>query len=243
MDPLIIVIIAVAAGLAAWFAGMAVTAVRNSKGETKEFEEAKTEDPIPDITVSGLRAKRGYVAEKKIDVDKGGCYGGVSHSTLAYAVRIEATDGTEECIFVSKDKYTELEERQIVDFFTDDEGFVCFADDADDLHIMTLDDEPFELIRDGLKTIELRLYDEKRRLVKVGDKICFKKKNGDGDMTVNVTAIYRFPSFEELYKTLPLEKCGYSKKEAKSASPDDMRKYYTAEDEKKYGVVGIEVEL
>ena len=62
-------------------------------------------------------------------------------------------------------------------------------------------------------------------------------------MTVEVVALHRAPSFEELYKTVPLEKCGYTKKEAKTASPDDMRKYYTAEDERKYGVVGIEIDL
>ena len=38
---------------------------------------------------------------------------------------------------------------------------------------MKLNKEPFEKIKSGEKTIELRLYDEKRRKIKAGDTICF----------------------------------------------------------------------
>ena len=38
---------------------------------------------------------------------------------------------------------------------------------------MNLAPSPFEMIKSGAKTIELRLYDEKRRAVKVGDTIEF----------------------------------------------------------------------
>lgn len=38
---------------------------------------------------------------------------------------------------------------------------------------MKLNSEPFLKIADGTKTIELRLNDEKRRLIKVGDYIEF----------------------------------------------------------------------
>ena len=212
----------------------------------KEFFEKKRAREIApeekEERTEGLRAVRGYVAEKKTEVEKYGYQ--IPDCNIIYAVRITKTDGTDECLFVTKDRYFALEERQIVDYFADENGFVCFADEAADLHYMTLDPEPFEQIRDGLKTIELRLWDEKRQKVKVGDKICFRLK-GDEEctMTVEVVALHRAPSFEELYKTVPLEKCGYTKKEAKSASPDDMRKYYTAEDERKYGVVGIEIDL
>ena len=40
-------------------------------------------------------------------------------------------------------------------------------------HNMQLKPEPFAMIKDGTKTIELRLYDEKRRNIKVGDRIVF----------------------------------------------------------------------
>ena len=41
------------------------------------------------------------------------------------------------------------------------------------LHQMKLKRSPFEKIKDGSKTIELRLYDEKRQKVKIGDFIEF----------------------------------------------------------------------
>ncbi len=37
------------------------------------------------------------------------------------------------------------------------------------IHYMNLADDPFEQIASGNKTIELRLYDEKRQKIKVND--------------------------------------------------------------------------
>ena len=38
---------------------------------------------------------------------------------------------------------------------------------------MKLNNEPFNLIKNGTKTVELRLNDEKRKLLNIGDKIEF----------------------------------------------------------------------
>lgn len=108
-------------------------------------------------------------------------------------------------------------------------------------HIMKLNDAPFETVKNGSKTIELRLYDEKRRKIKTGDTICFKAKAGI--VTAKVKALYLFKSFEELYAELPLDKCGYAPGELATASPDDMLLYYSKEQIKKYGVIGIEIEV
>ena len=43
------------------------------------------------------------------------------------------------------------------------------------LHKMRLNKEPFDEMKNGTKTIEFRLYDEKRQKVKIGDKIEFSK--------------------------------------------------------------------
>ncbi len=106
-------------------------------------------------------------------------------------------------------------------------------------HTMKLNCAPFEKIRNGSKTIELRLYDEKRRKIKVGDKIIFKNKTSSFSATVK--ALHFFKSFEELYAVLPLDKCGYAESELEAASPSDMLEYYSEEQIKKYGVVGIEI--
>lgn len=108
-------------------------------------------------------------------------------------------------------------------------------------HKMNLNNRPFEMIKNGEKTIELRLYDEKRRKIKVGDTILFK--SGVGQLTASVKAVHIFRSFEELYAALPVDKCGYTADELATASPDDMLEYYSKEQIEKYGVVGIEIEI
>ena len=111
-------------------------------------------------------------------------------------------------------------------------------------HSMKLQTKPFAAIASGSKTIELRLYDEKRRQMKVGDEIEFTElTEGKRRVLTRVVALHRFPSFAELYNTLPLEKCGYSELEIANASPDDMNAYYPIEEQNQYGVIGIEIAL
>ena len=66
------------------------------------------------------------------------------------------------------------------------------------LHKMKLQENPFERIKNGTKTVEFRLYDEKRKQIKIGDKIEFSKLP---DMTekllVEVVDLYREESFEK----------------------------------------------
>ena len=111
-------------------------------------------------------------------------------------------------------------------------------------HQMNLHAAPFDMIARGSKTIELRLYDEKRRRIKVGDEIVFThSKYATRTLRCRVIALHVFASFEELYNTLPLLKCGYTEADIATASPADMDLYYTKEQQAQNGVVGIEIEL
>ena len=111
-------------------------------------------------------------------------------------------------------------------------------------HTMKLKPSPFEKIKSGRKTVELRLYDEKRQRISVGDTIRFVNTECESDcVTVVVERLHLFDSFEQLYCTLPLTKCGYSEQEMSTASPNDMEQYYSAEEQSRYGVVGIEIAL
>ncbi len=111
-------------------------------------------------------------------------------------------------------------------------------------HIMNLNPSPMKKIREGRKTIELRLYDEKRRNISVGDTIIFfNTGNVNETLSVTVKNIFVYRSFAELYDDLPLLKCGYTADNIDTASPDDMELYYSKEKQSQYGVVGIEVEL
>lgn len=108
-------------------------------------------------------------------------------------------------------------------------------------HTMQLRPAPFQMIKSGEKTIELRLYDEKRKQIKIGDTIRFVNAESSEELTVRVEALYVFASFEELYKHLPLTECGYTPSNLKQAKPEDMLEYYPLERQKQYGVVGIQV--
>lgn len=111
-------------------------------------------------------------------------------------------------------------------------------------HTMQLTPSPFQMIKDGLKTIELRLYDEKRRMIHESDTIEFVNTEGIHELLdVRVKNLYRYDSFSELYNNLPLLECGYTKDDISTASPDDMNEYYSVEEQEKYGVVGIEVDV
>ncbi len=109
------------------------------------------------------------------------------------------------------------------------------------IHKMKLNPQPFKMIKNGKKTIELRLLDEKRKQIEIGDRIIFTNAENGETITASVTALHRFDTFEELYENLPLLKCGYTLENVSKASFRDMEDYYPAEKQAQYGVVGIEL--
>lgn len=87
------------------------------------------------------------------------------------------------------------------------------------------------------------MYDDKRRKINIGDKILFTNLTSQEMIAVTVTALYRFESFRKLFEKIPLEKCGNTCDTSIDDLVEQMRKYYLAEAEQKYGVLGIEIEL
>ena len=110
-------------------------------------------------------------------------------------------------------------------------------------HYMNLCPEPFEMIRSGKKTIELRLNDEKRRCIQIGDEIIFQKEPElIYEIYTEIIGLKINKSFKELINTLDISQ--YSdKNETKEKFLKDLYKFYTKEKEEKYGVVGIEIKL
>ena len=108
-------------------------------------------------------------------------------------------------------------------------------------HEMKLNNEPFECIKNGTKTIELRLNDEKRKLLTVGDYIEFTNRATNEKLLVEVIDLFKYNSFEELYKHFNKIEMGYSINE--EANPKDMENYYSKEEQEKYGVLGIKIKL
>lgn len=106
---------------------------------------------------------------------------------------------------------------------------------------MRLHNEPFELIKNKTKTIEMRLLDEKRSLIKEKDIIEFENRITKERLETRVIALHKYPSFNELYQHHDKISLGYKENEA--TSPEDMEQYYPKEEQERYGVVGIEIEL
>ena len=106
------------------------------------------------------------------------------------------------------------------------------------LYKMKLNEEPFEKIKNGTKTIEFRLYDEKRKQIKIGDKIQFSKlPDLQEKLLVDVVDLYKEDTFENLFKKL------YSDEEEIKRKTQAMYKYYSPEKEKEYGVLGIKISI
>lgn len=104
---------------------------------------------------------------------------------------------------------------------------------------MNLYHNAFELLKNGKKRVEMRLYDEKRRKLKKYDQIEFTDTDTKEKLILVIEDIYIFPDFKELYQHFSKVELGYLPEE--EASYEDMYKYYSSEDILKYGVVGIKL--
>ena len=107
------------------------------------------------------------------------------------------------------------------------------------LYIMNLHDKPFNLIKKGTKTIELRLNDEKRQMIKEGDLIEFNNRQTGEKIIVRIEKLYKYDNFAELYYDFDPISLGYA--EGEGVNPEDMELYYTKEQQAKYGVLGIKI--
>lgn len=91
--------------------------------------------------------------------------------------------------------------------------------------------------------MEVRLYDEKRREIHNGDIILFYRVDRSEQVCVRVKALHRAPTFERLFETPDMRvKAGFSDTSIADAVRC-MYQYYTEEQEKLYGVLGIEFEI
>ena len=106
------------------------------------------------------------------------------------------------------------------------------------IHKMKLKESPFERIKNGTKTVEFRLYDEKRSKIKIGDQIEFAKlPDLQETILVDVLDLYREDTFENLFKKIFTDEDEIKRKTTL------MYQYYSHNEEKQYGVVGIKISL
>jgi ASC-1-like (ASCH) protein len=105
---------------------------------------------------------------------------------------------------------------------------------------MKLNPGPFEKITNGNKVIEIRLNDEKRKLLKIGDEIEFQIMNDETKkILTKIIDLSVFPSFKEMFSAFPPQEYG-------SLSQDEYTKMYDIylpEKEKEFGVLAIRIQF
>ena len=111
------------------------------------------------------------------------------------------------------------------------------------IHEMKLQPEYFNFILNGTKRIEIRLNDEKRQNIKLGDKIKFlKEPDLNESFEAQVIGLLRYNSFEEMFKDYDISILS-DKSMTKEELISVLEQFYTKEKQEKYGVLGIRNEL
>lgn len=106
-------------------------------------------------------------------------------------------------------------------------------------HKMKLVDFAFNKIKSKEKNIEIRLNDEKRKLINIGDYIIFTNINTKEELKVIVTNLYKYNTFKELFDDFDNKRLGLSKLD----TYEIMNNFYSKEDQEKYGALAIEIKL
>ena len=106
---------------------------------------------------------------------------------------------------------------------------------------MNLQPKYFDFIKDGTKRIELRLYDEKRRSIQLGDIIEFAKSD-DEKFKVEVVGLLRYSSFADLFEDFDISILADSSM-TKQELLEVLGEFYSEEKQAEFGVIGIRIKL
>jgi ASC-1-like (ASCH) protein len=109
------------------------------------------------------------------------------------------------------------------------------------IHEMRLDPQPFDEIYARMKKVELRLNDEKRQQISIGDVIKFyKRPEMISEMDVNVTGLHKYKTIRDMVEATPLENFGPRFQNKHQLL--NMSFPYTQEEINKYGFLVIDIE-
>ena len=110
-------------------------------------------------------------------------------------------------------------------------------------HRIKLQPEYYNYVLNWTKRIEIRLFDEKRQQIKIGDKIIILKEPDLNDFfLVKVVGLLRYNSFEDMFKDFDISILA-DKSMKKEELLGELERFYTKEQQEQYGVLGIRIEL
>ncbi|SCZ11785.1 ASCH domain-containing protein [Alkaliphilus peptidifermentans] len=109
------------------------------------------------------------------------------------------------------------------------------------IHQMGLYGKYFEIIKDGKKKVEVRLNDEKRRKINVGDTIEFINASDLNEiLKVQVVELRKFVTFKDMYESIPFKDFGCEGWTIKEML-EKTYEIYTLEQEKEWGTLAITI--
>ena len=106
---------------------------------------------------------------------------------------------------------------------------------------MNLQPKYFDFIKDGTKRIELRLYDEKRRSIQLGDIIEFAKSD-DEKFKAEVVGLLWYSSFADLFEDFDISILADSSM-TKQELLEVLGEFYSEEKQAEFGVIGIRIKI
>lgn len=107
------------------------------------------------------------------------------------------------------------------------------------MHKMRLVDFAFCKIKNKEKDIEIRLNDEKRKLLKVNDIIEFENIDTKETIKTRIINLYKFKTFNDLFDSFEHKRLGLKSSDDASI----MNNFYSIADQEKYEALAIEIEL
>jgi len=111
------------------------------------------------------------------------------------------------------------------------------------MHRMHLHDLPFNQIKTGRKTAEIRLNDPKRQAIRPDDIIEFIHYKNNQTLQAKVTKITTAPNFKELYKITDPIAAGWEPEATEKEYISYMTQFYPETEQKEYCVIEISLEL
>jgi ASC-1-like (ASCH) protein len=107
------------------------------------------------------------------------------------------------------------------------------------MHKLNVQEKYYNMLKKATKTIELRLFDDKRKNIKTGDVIEFSNNSDDKDtFLAQVVKLHRADSFEALCHKIDCHHAGF---DTNQELVRVLEEFYSLERQKEFGVVGIEV--
>lgn len=111
------------------------------------------------------------------------------------------------------------------------------------MHEMIIKPEYFDLVKNGEKIYEVRTNDSRRKAMKIGDYIKMLKEPELTEFIIlEIVNKIEFPNFTVLYDSLPKKSVGFEGKTTNEIV-NQLRRFYTEEQENTIGTVAIEVKI